>query len=153
MKIDAKNVATGVILGVVSRQLFDWLSDKIKMSNLMFDVASVKQNENGLVVDLLIKNYSGSSTTLKPKHLYVIKNNKLLKKVPLNNNSFLMLNTAQLDLVNIIVPGVHENPQELTYKLTATINSLEVAIKPYESNDYGAIYNTGRAAIYQQLKA
>ena len=138
-----KSLSTGVFLSVISRFLFDWWEEGIKRTNLIFDILDLKDKDNTIEVDLILKNYSGSLSRFKGIKLMAFLEDDLVASGPVNTNLFILKNEQALILEKIILDKHKESGfiESLNYKLIANLDGIDTDIKGFESNRNGTVYN------------
>jgi hypothetical protein len=144
-----KSVATGVFLTVLSRQVYTWFEDRLKRTDLLFDLVDIKDDKDSFEVDIILKNYSGSVTQFKGRKLMAFLDGDLVASGNINPNLFL-LNDGQVMILENIKVVKHKKTgaiDKLAYKLIANIDGIDTNVKAFESNEHGAVFNQENAEI------
>lgn len=151
--LSLKSISTGLILGVLTRQVFEWVQDKRHLSKIMFDLVKVDFKNEKLQADLIIVNYSGSASNFSAKKIAAYQGNKLVAAGDVNDNVFLLSNNQVLffDQVILDIKEKIDPNTAINYKFIANADGFQIDVKPFESNKYGAIYDPGRSQTYKEM--
>jgi hypothetical protein len=148
-----KNIATTVALTVMSRSAFSWFEDRLKRTQLLFDIINLKEDDNTIEADIILKNYSGSLSKVQPQKIIAFLDGELVAVGNVNSNLFILNNDEAIILESIYLKKYVQaiESKNLTYKFIAIIDGTTTDVKAFQSNEHGAVYNELNAAAIKEV--